>query len=201
VAVLVVRQRVISLGERTRRLEAERVSEPARGGSGPRVPEREAESPKVAQLVRILAAPLHPRAEPGRRHPDERRAAAVLATLRNCGLQPNPRAGRRRLEANVDRDVVERALPGQPLAGLPYGDAGQLQAFAGLGVVDLQDPAADAVLATHLDELPRVVRIDRAPHPPQVELIREGREGRPRVGGDLDRRRDGAAAQRSLRST
>src|SRR4029453_9267557 len=142
------------------------------------------EARQLAGLTRGGVAPPHPGAEPRRRHRDERRASSVLAALADRRLEPDQRPGVGPLEADVDRDVVERALPRDALARLPGRDARELQRVA---LVDLEDPAADSGLATHLDEPARVVRVDRPTYPPEVELVGEGRERRLRVRRHFDR--------------
>ena len=145
--------------------------------AGPRVVEGEGYPRKIVRLVRHCVALLHPGAEPRRRDGDERRAAPFFAALRNCRLEPDGRACCGWLEAHVDRHVVEGALPGQALARLPHRDSSQLEPLTALGVVHLHDSPTDTGLAAHLDEPARVERVDRPSHPPQVELVGEGREG------------------------
>ena len=181
-------------GQRARRLEAERVGEPARRGGRARVVEREAEAGEVVGLARGRVAPAHPGAEPRGRHRDERRAAAIFAALGNRRLEPDDRAGGGRVEAHVDRDVVERALPGHAPARLPHGDAGKLEPLAALGIVHLEDPPANPGSHRISTSLPRVVRVDRSAHPPQVELVGERREGGQRVRRYLDHGRAGTAS-------
>ena len=189
VAVLVVGERVLALRQCAGSLEAESVDEPASGSRRPGVAEGETESRSVVELAGRRLAFLHPRAEPRRGDGDERRATLVLAAFCNCRLEPDDRPGGRRLEEHVDRHVVQRALPGQTPSRLPRRDACQLQALAALRVVHLQDASTDTRLAPHLDELARVVRVDRPAYPPQVELVREHGEGRHRAGRHLDHRR------------
>ena len=177
-AVLLVRERILPLRQAARRLEAEGVGEPAGRGGGPRVVEGECYPRKIVRFVRHCVALLHPGAEPRRRHGDERRAAAFFSALRNCRLEPDGRPCCGWLEAHVDRHVVERAFPGQALARLPHRDSSQLEPVTALGVVHLHDSATDTGLAAHLDEPARVEGVDRPSHPPEVELVGEGREGR-----------------------
>lgn len=79
------------------------------------------------------------------------------------------------------------------LPEFPGRDAGELEPFSAVCVVDLHDPAADSGLTPHRDEPAGVVGVDRSADPPQVQLLGEGGECGEWVDCHLDLGRAGSA--------
>ncbi len=158
--------------------------EPPGRGHGLGVVDDDGEAGDLLRDAGRRVAPGDPVDEPRVERPGEGEAAGPgrVAAGQQPGLDPHERAGRGGLEEHVDVDLVDGAAPGQMRAGLPHGDAAELQGVAAVLVVDLQQPAAHARLDPSGDGPGRVVERDRRAQPPQVHLVGERHEG----GGGVD---------------
>ena len=105
-------------------------------------------------------------------------ATPVLPPAGSVAATADPRAAGGQLEAHVDLDVVDRTVPGEAGAGLPHGDAPQLERLTRGLVVDLEQSPAHPRLAPLGHGPGPVVELDGRPHPPQVDFVGEGRRTR-----------------------
>jgi hypothetical protein len=151
------------------------------------VVERDADSSKLSH---IAAVPLLERARQPLEHvrPEQKRAlAAGEHRLRDA----HARAVGDGVEPDVDLRVVDEAAEREPATGLPGRDPAELERIFPVFVVDLQHAPAHAGLDPHRDRTGGIEEVDRAAHPPSVDLLGERGEGAERVYAHLDGRGGG----------
>jgi hypothetical protein len=178
---------ILALGRDTGpRAELEHALEPARGAGGIGVVERDAQTSDLSRN-RWDAVPLSaPLGEPTENlWPEEE--SLLPARDQRLG-DTHWRATFDRVEAHVDPGVVHEAAIREPHARLPDGDPPELERIPARVVVDLQHAAADTGLDPHRHRPAGVEEVDRAAHPPAVDLVREGGERAQRFDGDGDAR-------------
>jgi hypothetical protein len=91
-----------------------------------------------------------------------------------------------RIEPHIDLGVVHQAAIRELHTRFPHRDPAELERIAPRVVIDLQHSPAHARLDSHRHRASGIEEVDRATHPPGVDLVRERRERARRFHGDLD---------------